>query len=81
MIAADMDLAVGRNQWYHFGVGAPPILVYFSGGWDVDWGYDLDFDPWPHVSRSFRFSEVNTEDRRLCEESPDRESPLEDCPW
>ena len=20
------DLAVGQNQWYHFGVGAPPIL-------------------------------------------------------
>ena len=34
-------------QWYHFGVGAPPILVYFSGDWDVHWGYDLDFDPWP----------------------------------
>ena len=22
-------MAVGQNQWYHFGVGAPPILVYF----------------------------------------------------
>ena len=22
-------VAVGQNQWYHFGVGAPPILVYF----------------------------------------------------
>ena len=22
----------------HFGVGAPPILVYFSGDWDVHWG-------------------------------------------
>ena len=31
-------LAVGQNQWYHFGVGAPPILVYFSGDWDVHWG-------------------------------------------
>ena len=30
----------------HFGAGAPPILVYFSGDWDVYWGYDLDFDPW-----------------------------------
>ena len=20
-----------QNQWYHVGVGAPPILVYFSG--------------------------------------------------
>ena len=38
---------MGQNQWYHFKVGAPPILVYFSGNWDVHWGYDLDFDPWP----------------------------------
>ena len=28
-------MAVGQNQWHHFGVGAPPILVYFSGDWDV----------------------------------------------
>ena len=35
------DLAVGQNQWYHFGVGTPPILVYFSGDWDVHWGYGL----------------------------------------
>ena len=28
----------------HFGVGAPPTLVYFSGDWDVQWG---GFDPWP----------------------------------
>ena len=21
--------------------------TYFSGDWDVHWGYDLDFDPWP----------------------------------
>ena len=33
----------------HFGVRAPPILVYFSGDWDVHWGYDLDFDPWPYL--------------------------------
>ena len=25
----------------HFGVGAPPILVYSSGDWDVHWGYGL----------------------------------------
>ena len=25
----------------HFGVGAPPSLVYFSGDWDVHWGYGL----------------------------------------
>ena len=30
-----------QNQWYHFGVGAPPILVYFSGVWDVHWGYGI----------------------------------------
>ena len=36
-----------------------PILVgrctthsgaYFSGDWDVHWGYDFDFDPWPYPS-------------------------------
>ena len=33
----------------HFGwwVNSPPIWVYFSWDWDVHWGYDLDFDPWP----------------------------------
>ena len=25
----------------HFGVGAPPTLVYFGGEWDVHWGYGL----------------------------------------
>ena len=30
--------AVGQNQWYHVGVGAPDILVYFSGDWDT--GFD-----------------------------------------
>ena len=34
-------LAVGQNQCYHFGVGAPPILVYFSGDRDVHWGYRI----------------------------------------
>ena len=34
-------MAVGRNQWYHFIVGAPPSLVYFSGDWDVHWGYGI----------------------------------------
>ena len=40
-------VAVGQNQWYHFGVGAPLILVNFGGDWDVHWGYDLAVDPWP----------------------------------
>ena len=34
-------MAVGQNQWYHFGVGAPPMLVYFSRDWDVHWGYGI----------------------------------------
>ena len=34
-------MAVGQHQWYHFGVGAPPILDYFSGDWDVRWGYGV----------------------------------------
>ena len=42
------QMAAGQNQWYHFGVGAPPTFVYLSGDWDVNWGYDLDFDPWPN---------------------------------
>ena len=32
-------MAVG--QWYHFGQGAPPIFVYFSGDWDVHWIYGI----------------------------------------
>ena len=39
-------MAVGQKQWYHLGVGAPPILVHFSEDWDAHWGYDLGFDPW-----------------------------------
>ena len=35
------DLVVGQHQWYHFKVGAQPMLVYFSGDWDVHWGYGL----------------------------------------
>ena len=34
-------MAVGQNQWHRFGAGAPPILVYFSGDWDVHWGYGI----------------------------------------
>ena len=36
-----VSVAVGQNQWYHVGVGAPPILVYFSGDRDVQWGYGI----------------------------------------
>ena len=31
----------GQNQWYHFGVGAPPILVYFGGDSDAHCGYGI----------------------------------------
>ena len=41
------NMAVGQNQWYHFGVGAPPILVYFSWGLGCSLGV-RDFDPWPY---------------------------------
>ena len=34
-------MAVDQDQGYHFGVGAPPILVYFSGDWDVQRGYGI----------------------------------------
>ena len=34
-------MAVGHNQWYHFGIGAPPILVHSSGDGDVHWGYGV----------------------------------------
>ena len=37
----DGHMAVAQNQWYHFGVGASPILVYFSGDSDFHWGYGL----------------------------------------
>ena len=32
----------------HFGVGefTTQIRTYFSGDWDVHWGYGI-FDPWP----------------------------------
>ena len=32
------NVAMFQNQLYHFGIGALPILVYFSWDWDVDWG-------------------------------------------
>ena len=32
-------MPVGQDQWYQFGVGAPPILVCFGRDWDVHWGY------------------------------------------
>ena len=37
------NMGMGHNLCLHVA-----ILVYFSGDWDVHWGYDLDFDPWPY---------------------------------
>ena len=34
----EAHLAVGQNQWYHFGVGTTHFRTYFSGDWDVHWG-------------------------------------------
>ena len=36
-----LAFSFGTHRWYHFGVGAPPILVYVSGDWDVHWGLGL----------------------------------------
>ena len=34
--------AMAQNQWDPIlGFGAPPMLVLFSGDWDVHWGYGL----------------------------------------
>ena len=34
-------MAGSKRMGSHFGVGAPPNFVYFSGNWDVHWGYGL----------------------------------------
>ena len=60
-----VQLAVGQNQWYHFGVGAPPILVNFSWDWDVRWGYDLAFDPWPTPAAGPPADSLGSARRRL----------------
>ena len=39
-----LDICCGSKPLRsHFGVRAPPILVYCSGDWDAHRGYDLDF--------------------------------------
>ena len=42
--------AVGQNQWEPILVGRCTTRFSrdFSGDWDVHWGYDLEYDPWPH---------------------------------
>ena len=36
-------MAVGQNQWCHFGVGefTTHFRTYFSVDWDVHWGYGI----------------------------------------
>ena len=59
-ICYHLHMAVGQNQWYHFGVGAQPILVYFSGDWDVHWGYDLDLTHGHMASSSLQIFPTNS---------------------
>ena len=51
-----------QNQWDPsfgvFGELATHFRTYFSGDWDVHWGYDLDFDPWPFGQKT-RFAQVS----------------------
>ena len=57
MVGDGTHLAVGQSQWYHFRVGAPPILepILVVGLVDVHWGYDFDFDPLPFLTMAKRF--------------------------
>ena len=63
-------MAVGQNQWYHFGVGAPPI---FSGGCSLGvrdfepWPYSVAACPWSYAVRLSRLSAVPAFKRPRCE--------------
>ena len=39
----------GSKPIVPFGGRCTSILAYFSGDWDVHWGYDLAFDQWPNL--------------------------------
>ena len=39
--AYNFELGCGLKPMAPFGVGAPPIGLYFSGDWDVRWGYGI----------------------------------------
>ena len=45
----DLAVVVQTVLGSHFGLGefTTHFRTYFSGDWDVHWGYDLDFDSWP----------------------------------
>ena len=40
-------LLVKTNGIPFWGRCTTHVRTYFSGDWDIHWGYDLDFDPWP----------------------------------
>ena len=42
-----MWLRVKTNGIPFWGRCTIHFRTHFSGDWDVHWGYDLDFDPWP----------------------------------
>ena len=42
-----MAVVVKTNGIPFRGRCTPQFSIYFSGDWDLQWGYDLDFDPWP----------------------------------
>ena len=44
-------MAVGQNQWYHFGIESTThFRNYFHGAWDVHWGYVI----WTHGQMGLR---------------------------
>ena len=51
-LAPRIWLWLSKPMGSHFGVGefTTHFRTYFSGIWEVHWGYDLAFDPWPYVS-------------------------------
>ena len=54
-------MAVDQNQLVpNWGRCTTHFRTYFSGDWDVHWGYDLDldFDPWPHKNQPFGMHEA-----------------------
>ena len=65
-----------RGPFSQYGCGSKPMVsfwggctthfsTYFSGDWDVHWGYDLDFDPWPYTSIFFGGSCPTGQESRL----------------
>ena len=45
-------MAVGQNQCYDFGVGVPPILVYFSGDWGTGFCFMTTFLDKSHFGKT-----------------------------